>query len=143
MLDSLIRTTFDTIVENVEDTQLNSKKDIDKLKVTDEYEQRIRDVRNSNISGKVQARNMQIHALNQEDAFSKRFIYYLALIIVIGAMVFMFLVLQSDVMSESTNGNLVLGGLMSTITMIVSFFFGSSIGSKHKTDILKERYYGI
>jgi hypothetical protein len=84
------------------------------------------------------ARAMQTAALNQDDKFSKRFVMYLATFwsvmscTYIGAITF----------TEIPPGNLrfvdtLLGVCIGTvITTILNFFFGSSAGSKEKTEAL-------
>ena len=80
------------------------------------------------------ARKMQIAALNQEDKFSKRFIYYLAIFwSLIGASYIFF---ATFVKVENPHVlDVVLGFLLGTIVAtIINFFFGSSGGSKEKTN---------
>lgn len=82
------------------------------------------------------AREMQIAALNQSDTFSKRFIYYLAaglILLTFGYdMLFFFIKYPPE---NRDMINMVAGVLNSTaLATIVSFFFGSSKGSKDSGD---------
>jgi len=78
------------------------------------------------------ARNMQIEALKQGDTFSKRFIYYLAIVVIV--MVFVFDMMMFFVKYPAENRdmiNMIAGILNSTaLVMVLSFFYGSSKGSK-------------
>lgn len=78
------------------------------------------------------ARNMQVEALKQGDTFSKRFIYYLAIVVIF--MVFSFDMCmffaqypaENRDMINQTSGVLNSGALI----MVLAFFYGSSQGSK-------------
>lgn len=84
------------------------------------------------------AREMQIAALNQDDLFSKRFIYYLAIFWSVIGGVYIFLVTFMEVVNVRA-ADTVLGFLLGTIVAtIINFFFGSSKGSKDKTSILSK-----
>ena len=78
------------------------------------------------------ARDMQKTALQQDDLFSKRFVYYLATFwSVIGA-TYLFLATFTTVVNPKM-ADTVLGFLLGTIVAtIINFFFGSSQGSKDK-----------
>ena len=82
------------------------------------------------------ARDLQKVALQQDDVFSKRFIYYLAIFwSVIGAS-YIFLATFSEVVNPKM-ADTVLGFLLGTIvSTIINFFFGSSKGSKDKSKLL-------
>lgn len=82
------------------------------------------------------ARKMQEEALNQEDVFSKRFIYYFAIGWSLFAMLYLAGITFFTVPESSTRfSDTILGFLLGTIISgIVQFFYGSSVGSKHKTD---------
>lgn len=78
------------------------------------------------------ARSMQIEALKQDDKFSKRFTYYLAMMVIIFVFIFdtaMFFVKYPQENRDMINQ--VAGILNATaLVMVLSFFFGSSMGSK-------------
>lgn len=78
------------------------------------------------------ARNMQVEALKQGDIFSKRFIYYLAMGVIIIVAAFDFLMFFVKYPLENRDMiNMIAGILNSTaLVMVLSFFFGSSKGSK-------------
>ena len=79
------------------------------------------------------ARDMQKAALDQDDLFSKRFVYYLATFwSAIGA-IYIFATTFFDVLNPKV-ADTVLGFLLGTIVAtVINFFFGSSQGSKDKT----------
>jgi len=91
------------------------------------------------LQDKQNARQLQITALQQDDKFSKRFIYYLAIGIIIYAFIFdicMFFVSYPNAnrdMINQVSGVVNSGAFMS----IVYFFYGGSKGSSEKNDIIK------
>ena len=102
--------------------------ELDKIKALDLLEADIDDRKN--------ARAMQIAALNQKDRFSKRFIYYLAAFWSLAAVTFFFIAGFTTIKNErivDTILGFVLGTIVSTI---ITFFYGSSQGSKDKTERL-------
>ena len=78
------------------------------------------------------ARNMQIEALKQNDVFSKRFIYYLAGMVILIVTAFDFALFWVNYPDKNRDLiNMIAGILNSTaLVMVLSFFFGSSKGSK-------------
>jgi hypothetical protein len=87
------------------------------------------------------ARQMQIAALQQEDLFSKHFIYYFAWYWSVGSTLYFFAVTFAPMPSGGRDfANIILGFLLGTaVATIISFFYGSSKSSKDKTDaIVKE-----
>ena len=92
------------------------------------------------LDDKKSARDMQIAALGQEDKFSKRFVYYLAVIIISAAILFgaslMFI-------EEIPEGNKRLVEMFADIFLfsgglvVIQFFFGSSKGSQDKDTVKK------
>jgi len=81
------------------------------------------------------ARDMQKTALEQDDEFSKRFIYYFATLWSIAAIAFMFGITFIDIPAGSERfADTILGFLLGTIVAtIINFFYGSSKGSQDKT----------
>ena len=78
------------------------------------------------------ARDLQKIALQQDDLFSKRFVYYLAIFwSVIGAAYLFFATFT--IVENPKMADTVLGFLLGTIVAtIINFFFGSSQGSRNK-----------
>jgi len=80
------------------------------------------------------ARAMQIAALDQEDLFSKRYLYYLSSFIVVAATLFGVLLFWVEIPDENKR----LVEMFSDIYLfagamaVINFFFGSSLGSKQK-----------
>ena len=84
------------------------------------------------------ARAMQIAALQQEDWFAKNFLYIFTSVWSIFAMVyFAFVTFGTVAESGIRMADTILGVLIGTVlTGFFNFFFGSSKGSKDKTDAL-------
>ena len=84
------------------------------------------------------ARKMQAAALQQDDLFSKRFVYYLATFWSLVGATYLFLATFTTVVNPKM-ADTVLGFLLGTIVAtIINFFFGSSQGSKDKAkELLK------
>ncbi len=78
------------------------------------------------------ARELQKIALQQDDLFSKRFVYYLATFWSVTCSIYFFLSTFTDVVNEEI-ADIILGFLLGTVSgTIMNFFFGSSQGSKEK-----------
>ena len=87
---------------------------------------------------KQNARKMQMIALQQDDKFSKRFTYYLASFWSLVSAAYFFMVTFSEVLNERVSDT-VLGFMLGTIVAkILSFFYGSSKGSKDKQEHLNK-----
>jgi hypothetical protein len=81
------------------------------------------------------AREMQIAALNQDDIFSKRYAYYLSTAIF--GMLFIFVILLFFVTIPTGNSEIVymtFGTFIGIVGTVAAFYFGSSSGSKEKSD---------
>lgn len=92
------------------------------------------------LDDKKSARDMQIAALSQEDIFSKRFVYYLAIIIISAAILFGTALMFIE---EIPEGNKRLVEMFADIFLfsgglvVIQFFFGSSKGSRDKDTVKK------
>ena len=84
------------------------------------------------------ARNMQVAALNQEDTFSKRFVYYYASFITFVSFMYIFFITFGTIPEANVRfADTILGFLLGVgLSNIIVYFFGSSKGSKDKTDAL-------
>ena len=80
------------------------------------------------------ARSMQVAALNQNDTFAKRFIYYFAAFWSIAAALYIAFITFGEIPEANVRfADTILGFLLGTIVAtIVQFFFGSSDSSKQK-----------
>lgn len=87
------------------------------------------------------ARAMQMSALNQTDIWSKRFVYLFASVWSLFACGYIAAITFYPIPTDSVRfADTILGFLLGTvIATILNFFFGSSIGSKQKTDIMSKR----
>ena len=84
------------------------------------------------------ARKMQIAALEQDDVFSKRFIYYFASAWSAFSMAYFVFVTFGSV-SNLRMADTILGFLLGTaIAAIFQFFYGSSARSREKDDTIKQ-----
>lgn len=86
------------------------------------------------------ARQMQIQALKQDDKFSKRFIYYFAIIWTIIGTIYIIGITFFEIPDKSVRfADTTLGFILGTIiSQIIAFFYGSSLGSKLKEETLKK-----
>ena len=113
--------------QKILDSQIEIMKiDFEKLKL--EYE-------NTN-----SARDMQKVALQQDDIFSKRYVYYLATFWSVVAVGYIFLITfltipEANVRFADTTLGFLLGTIVATI---INYFFGSSKSSSDKNQLLKE-----
>lgn len=84
------------------------------------------------------ARNMQNNALNQNDVFSKRFVYFFASFWSICAALYIaFITFGTIPESNIRFADTILGFILGTvIATILNYFFGSSSGSQKKTELL-------
>lgn len=80
------------------------------------------------------ARQMQVAALQHDDVFSKRFIYWFAIVWSLFAMTFMLTVTLADIPEPNQRMvDTILGFLLGTaIAGIFNFFLGTSVSSRHK-----------
>lgn len=83
------------------------------------------------------ARAMQAAALQQNDLFSKRFVYYFAWFWAVIASTYVGFITFGDIPQANVRfADTILGFILGTvIATIVQFFFGSSLGSKEKDEI--------
>lgn len=80
------------------------------------------------------ARALQVAALQQDDLFSKRFIYYLAIAVFLFSATVVIMLFFMDIPEGNKDViNFILGIIVGTgLTGIFQYFFGSSQGSKDK-----------
>ena len=90
---------------------------------------------------KASAREMQKEALAQEDLFSKRFIYYFALLIFSFSAIVVFLLFFVSIPEENQRiVDMVIGIVVGTgLVSVIQFFFGSSKGSKDKNKLINQK----
>jgi lipopolysaccharide export LptBFGC system permease protein LptF len=96
--------------------------------------------RRMTLEDRANARELQKSALKQEDRFSKRFVYVLATLFMVLSFGYATAVTFIELPeSQSTVANVFLGGVITTgLGGIFNFFFGSSKGSKDKSEKLEE-----
>lgn len=87
------------------------------------------------------ARDLQKVALQQEDKFSKRFLYYLTTgSLILGFAYIFFITFGHIPVANQRFADTILGVVISVIFgTVYSFFFGSSKGSKEKTEMLVKK----
>jgi hypothetical protein len=88
---------------------------------------------------KANARSMQVAALQQDDKFSKRFVYYFATFWSITAALYIAFITFGNIPEDNIRfADTILGFILGTIiATIVQFFFGSSLTSKEKDSALE------
>lgn len=86
------------------------------------------------------ARNMQVAALQQDDLFSKRYVYYLATFWSIAGVALIFFLIFGNIPQENIRfADTILGFMLGTIVgQIITFFFGSSKGSSDKQKVIEQ-----
>jgi len=86
------------------------------------------------------ARGMQEKALEQEDIFSKRFLYYYTIVCTFLAFTYIGFITFGDIPADNVRfADTILGFVLGTvIAQMFSFFYGSSQGSKVKTSTMSE-----
>lgn len=84
------------------------------------------------------ARAMNIAAIGSSDSFIRRFIYYLAAVVIIAAFAMFILFISGEIPIENKDiALIILGSLTTTVSTIVAFFYGSSKGSEAKNETIK------
>lgn len=88
------------------------------------------------------ARDLQKVALSQSDLFSKRFIYYLSIAIFLFSSAIVVMLFFVEIPDKNRDViNFILGVVIGTgLTGVFNFFYGSSKGSKDKTDMFKKNF---
>tara|TARA_R110000868_G_scaffold210589_1_gene460670 strand:- start:349 stop:837 length:489 start_codon:yes stop_codon:yes gene_type:complete len=90
------------------------------------------------LQDKQNARSMQMEALRQADNFSKRYVYFLASFVVLGAFSFGMGLMFYEIPPENKRMIEMFADifLFSGALTVLNFFFGSSKGSAEKTSII-------
>jgi hypothetical protein len=85
------------------------------------------------------ARNMQVTALQQSDVFSKRFIYYFAILWSVVACTYIGAITFGSIPEDNIRfADTILGFVLGTIVaQIIAFFYGSSRSSQNKDDVIQ------
>lgn len=84
------------------------------------------------------ARSLQKTAITSEDKFVRRFIYYLALVVLIAALSMMALILTGEIPTENKEfAYMIMGSLTTSVATVLAYFFGSTKGSDSKNEAIK------
>lgn len=84
------------------------------------------------------ARSLQKVAIGSEDKFVRRFIYYLALVVLIAALAMMALILTGEIPSENKEfAYMIMGSLTTSVATILAYFYGSTRGSDSKNEVIR------
>ncbi|NOU50228.1 hypothetical protein HG263_06685 [Pseudoalteromonas sp. JBTF-M23] len=88
------------------------------------------------------ARKMQSNALDQDDKVAKRFVYQYAWFLTVSTFIYIGCITFIDIAPPATRyADTVLGFLLgTTLGAILQFFYGSSQGSKDKTNSLLNKF---
>lgn len=86
------------------------------------------------------ARDMQKVALQQDDTFSKRYVYYLATFWSVFGVIYIFFITFGNIPANNVRfADTILGFILGTIiATIINFFFGSSKGSTDKQEMINQ-----
>lgn len=86
------------------------------------------------------ARAMQVAALNQSDVFSKRFTMYLTMFWSVSAVAYVGFITFGVIPDKNIRfADTILGFILGTVVAtVLNFWFGSSIGSKEKGEVLRK-----
>jgi len=98
-----------------------------------------RDLLQMVLGDRANARAMQVAALSQGDIFSKRFAYYFASFWSLVAAIYIGFITFGTIPEANVRfADTVLGFLLGTIVAtIIQYFFGSSMGSKEKNEMIQ------
>lgn len=84
------------------------------------------------------ARSMQQAAIKSDDKFVRRFIYFLAIFVIVAAFGMMTMILLNQLPEGSKEfAYLIMGNLTGALTTILAFFFGSTRGSEVKNETIR------
>ncbi len=141
LLDSLATGGVGTIVESVGkviDTFHTS--DEERMKAELESKRLDVDLEKAYLADVGNARHMQEVALQQDDLFSKRFVYYFATLWSIAAMVYFACVTFLSIPETGVRmADTILGALVGiVISGFFNFFYGSSARSAKKDEVIRE-----
>lgn len=105
---------------------------------TEAIEQLNLEYEKARLAGVADARGMQRDAMKNEDPLVRRFVYYFAFLLTTLSFVFIYLILVYPGLIRAENKDLVntiTGFLLgTTMSAVIGYFYGSSSGSKDKTD---------
>lgn len=84
------------------------------------------------------ARSLQKTAIGSDDKFVRRFIYYLALVVLVAALSMMTLILTGEIPTENKEfAYMIMGSLTTSVATVLAYFFGSTKGSDSKNEAIK------
>jgi len=94
----------------------------------------------SEVADRQSARKMQEVALQQDDLFSKRFVYYYASVLTSVTLIYIFAITFATIPAANVRfADTILGFLLGTIlSTIIYYFFGTSRSSQKKDDTIKQ-----
>ena len=136
-----VTTAIDEIVTNKEEKaqlQMAAQKQVQ------DYTIRLTELAQESIDAQLKdiqsARAMQSMALQQDDKFSKRFVYYLSIALIGAAIIFDFTLFFANYPTANRDMiNMALGTLNSLgFASVVTFFLGSSKSSAQKNDVITQ-----
>lgn len=96
----------------------------------------------TSIADTTSARELQQDAIKSDDGFVRRFIYFFGLTIVLGSFWAVIEVLSLGTI-ELELKFMIIASIMQFPTMVIGYFFGSSMSSRHKTDIMAKQAVNI
>lgn len=129
------------------------KLDYDKYKLEQEYREQVFEAEQkqkeldlhlayyqTDAADRANARELNKSELAQDDAFIRRFRYIMAGVILLFCFVYIILITFMEIPKQNERfADGIMGGvIISTITLILTYFFGSSHGSSVKDDTIKK-----
>jgi len=125
LVDEYIHTDEEKAIERLKKEELLMKYQLQsRIQDVKEFETEARD-RDS-------ARRLQMEMIKSKDTFNSKFVSALTILLIIGSFVFMFAFMTEPNINKDI-GMLILGILSTVLTSVLSFWFGSSLGSKQKS----------
>ena len=83
------------------------------------------------------ARSLQKTAIASPDRFVRRFIYYLALVVLVAALAMMTLILTGEIPADNKEfAYMIMGSLTTSVATVLAYFFGSTKGSDSKNETI-------
>lgn len=130
---TLVEKVGDAINKNVTSKEEREKVRIELLKTLQDFEV---DIKTLNLSNILSARDMHVLALGQEDVKSKRFIHKFSWFWAFSSMAYFTATTFIPVLNDRV-ADTILGFLLGTgVASILTFWYGSSVGSSDKSEMI-------
>ena len=120
--------------------QFEMDHEVELLKIKQEDDRLVAEIEKAYLQDVASARTMQVAALQQEDKFAKRFIYYLAIGWSVATAAYIGFITFGVVPEDNVRfADTILGFMLGTlISQIINFFYGSSRSSQMKDETINK-----